>query len=133
MGKEGVDAYDPHLVAYVWRNYLHLFSPAERQAESALIGEGKIGAYVTRGDAPAAYADVIRETFGSIEAPETKVLLSDGVDVFYRRACERVLRDHSTSIVINRCPNCGQVVISPESLQCLSCHYDWHPNRKSIE
>ena len=127
------DAYDPALVAYLWRNYGHLFSLAERRAAYALVGEGKIAAYVTRGGAPVEYADELREAFGSIEAPETKALLADGVDVFYRRAAERVLRDHSASVIINRCPRCGRIVVSPGARQCLWCHYSWHLNTTTIE
>src|SRR6266850_1322304 len=125
MPEEYVDAYEEVLVGYLWRNYPHLFSLAERQVARALIGEHKIAAYCVPGRAPAEYADLIREMMGSIEAPETKALLADGVDVFYRRACERVLRDHGASIAINRCPSCGCIVVSPESRQCLWCHYDW--------
>ena len=112
------DAYDPALVDYLWRNYGHLFSLAERRAAYAMVGEGKIAAYA----APVEYANELRGVFGSIEAPETKALLADGVDVFYRRAAERVLRDHSASIIINRCPSCGGIVVSPAARQCLGCH-----------
>ena len=128
MAKQYVDAYVEAGVffRYLWRNYPHLFSLAEQKAVLALIGEGKIAVYCVPGGAPAEYADLIRETWGSVEAPETKALLADGVDEFSRRACERALRDHSASIVINRCPRCACIVVSPESRQCLWCHHDWH-------
>jgi hypothetical protein len=86
------DAFDTALVAYLWRNYGHFFSLAERRAAYALVGEGRIAAYVTRGGAPVEYADELREVFGSIEAPETKALLADGVDLFYRRDRRRGAR-----------------------------------------
>jgi hypothetical protein len=127
MARPRVDAYDAVLVAYLWRNYTHLFSLAECRAHGALFGERRIAAHcATGGEATDEYATHIRQMCGSIEAPETKALLADGVDAFYRRACERILRDHGASIVINRCPACGSIVVSPGARQCLWCHYDWH-------
>ena len=128
MAKQYVDAYVEAgvLVGYLWRNYGHLFSDDEHRAVRAMMGEAKISHYCKAGRAPAEYADLIREMMGSIEAPETKALLADGVDEFYRRGCERVLRDHSASIIINRCPRCACIVVSPKSRQCLWCHHDWH-------
>lgn len=39
---------------------------------------------------------------------------------------DRLLRDHADQIVVNRCPRCTKIVVSPGARQCLWCGHDWH-------
>jgi hypothetical protein len=126
MAREYVEA--DALVDYLWRSYSRLFSDAECAAVRAMIGESKISYVREGGSGPALdwYVKRIHEGFGSIGAPETQALLAHGVNEFWRRACERVLREHGDSIIINPCPRCACIVATPGARQCLWCHHDWH-------
>jgi hypothetical protein len=53
-------------------------------------------------------------------------LIGDGVDVFHRRAAQRVLREHGKTVFLNRCPRCNRLVRTPRAKQCLWCGHDWH-------
>jgi|SRR5918996_3906006 hypothetical protein len=120
------------IVAYLWKSYGHLFSDNERAAIWAMIGEGKtshvrdVGA---TGKVLTEYVKMVHEGFGSIDTPETQALLANGISAFWRRACDRVLREHGDSIIINRCSRCARIVATPGARQCLWCHYDWHESR----
>jgi hypothetical protein len=116
------------LVDYLWKSYSRLFSDTEYAAVRAMIGESKTAPLRERGSGPALdwYVDMIHESFGSIDSPDTQALLADGVNEFWRRACERLLREHGDSIIINRCPRCARIVATPGARQCLWCHHDWH-------
>jgi hypothetical protein len=120
------------LVAYLWKNYSHLFLYEEQRAVSAMIGEGKISHLRdvgATGQVPTWYVATIHKGFGSIDAPETQALLANGINEFWRRACDRVIREYGDSIIINRCPRCSRIVATPGARQCLWYHYDWHDSQ----
>jgi hypothetical protein len=52
--------------------------------------------------------------------------LADGVEVFRRRVCRRVLAERGAEVFVNRCPTCRRVVRTPQARQCLWCGFDWH-------
>jgi hypothetical protein len=44
----------------------------------------------------------------------------------WRRAGERLLREHCDSIFINRCPRCSRIAKTPLAQQCTWRRHDWH-------
>ena len=117
------------LPRYLLRNYRQLFTEDECRAIRVYIQALKASGSSEEWEE--VFANHV-ETLAESEAPATRALLAAGHDEFWRRASERVLRDHGPSIVINRCPRCSCMVVSPGARQCLWCHYDWHPDRSTL-
>ena len=58
--------------------------------------------------------------------PEVLALLADGDESFYVRVRDRILREHSSEVFLNRCPKCGALARTPRAKQCRACFYSWH-------
>jgi hypothetical protein len=108
------------LAQYVLGNYPGLMTPDEATAYKNLIYEVKAqraeGSYV---------AEMIRKNWISKE-PAVRALLREGPEAFYRRTCERILREHGNEVSLNRCPQCNRLARTPASRQCFACGHDWH-------
>lgn len=109
------------LTQYVWNNYQHLFSRLERLGVKAVLAEDKANI----ASSPK-MAEMLRNKWGAENDPGVVAALSDGVDIFRERVRDRVLREHTDHVFINRCSNCKRVVRTPRAKQCLWCSHSWH-------
>ena len=125
MAENYLGNYDESMVLPrdLLKNYVQFFTADEGPAIRIYIRALKASG--SSEDSAQAFVDHV-ERLAESEPPETRALLTAGHDEFWRRASERVLRDHGASLVINRCPRCSCIVASPGARQCLWCHYDWH-------
>ena len=55
----------------------------------------------------------------------TKALKEDPV-AFLQEIRDRIIKDHDSDIIINRCPRCNGLVATPKAKQCKHCGHDWH-------
>jgi hypothetical protein len=104
------------LTRYVFQHYEHLLTPAEKKAH---FGMGLFGVNGSFGPVAQSLASVSEET-------EVRELAALGDVAFRRRVVERVLREHATDVVLNRCPRCGGLCRTPRARQCFRCKHDWH-------
>lgn len=115
------------LTCYIWDFYGGLMTPFEQRVGLAHLAEAKAAIGHT------AFAEFILRRHGIAGDPEAAAALADGVEVFRRRVCRRVLAEHGAEMFINRCPGCGRVVRTPKARQCFWCGACWHdagvPNR----
>ncbi|MHC5541289.1 DUF6794 domain-containing protein [Singulisphaera rosea] len=58
--------------------------------------------------------------------PALRERVGRGLRALYEELVERMLREHSAEIIINRCPSCKQVCRTPKARQCWECGHDWH-------
>ena len=71
------------------------------------------------------------ERYGPVTDQEIADALADGRDSLRIRTRDRLLREYSDTIVINRCPQCKRIVRSPMSKQCQWCKHKWHGTKGS--
>jgi hypothetical protein len=109
------------LTTYIWNHYSNFFTPVEAKAGWAVHAQAK--ARIGSPDV----AEFIWKRHKLADYPEVMEALADGVEVFRRRAAQRVLRDHGFELFVNRCVRCNRVVRTPKAQQCLWCGHDWHP------
>jgi len=105
---------DTALTDYVWFNYSRLMTGAEVWGHKAAASPNP--------ELNASYA----RYFGKEAWAQMVEAYKDGRDVFRRRVRDRVLREHSQTVKINRCPNCNCILKTPQARQCLWCGADWH-------
>ena len=104
------------LTAYVFKAYRHLLTPEEWETYQTLLVDSK--------DTANARA-LLAKVWHGRESELAKVLEQDP-DKYFASVKDRILRDHSGEIVINRCSKCGALAQTPQARQCLRCGYDWH-------
>src|SRR4051812_5086621 len=95
------------IASYVWQFYRNLFTAAENRAYWPYIWERM---KVEKG------RDVVEYEWKAnrvAEDAEVMALIADGVEVFYHRAAQRVLREHGDKVFLNRCPRCNRLVRTP--------------------
>jgi ribosomal protein L32 len=107
------------LTDYIWHNYQHLMTGAEKLALKVVLGDQKAAS-----SSLTAMKEAIRQHCGSSE-PEVVPLLSSGPDAFRRGVRDRLLHEHVNQISLNRCPNCGRIPRTPEARQCPWCFHSW--------
>ncbi len=112
------------LFLYVWRNCQHLLTDFERRVDTA--GMVRLKAEHSRSTGHDAFAEMLLKRSGAIGDPEVESALRDGLDAFRRRVGSRLLADPRCQALINRCPRCRRVVVTPKARQCLWCKHDWH-------
>ncbi len=110
---------DQVLTDYIWHNYQHLMTGAEKLALKVVVGEQKAVS-----SSSTAMKEAIRQRFQSSE-PEVVSLLSSGPDAFRRGVRDRLLRLHANDISLNRCPKCGRIPRTPAARQCPWCFHSW--------
>jgi hypothetical protein len=54
------------------------------------------------------------------------IVRSNGLLPFLAAARDRLLTDHRSEIVMNRCPRCNRLCRTPKARQCFLCGHDWH-------
>src|SRR5262245_4083629 len=86
----------PSLANYIRANHWHLMTDAERLVDGKLILVKRVTA------------------------------CSADMEALLDRVAERVLREHSTDVFLNRCPQSDALGRTPRARLCPECHYSWH-------
>ena len=103
---------------YVIEHYIELLTPDELAALRAF----RINAKSESIDSPE-HKKLLKRW-----APETeksRQLMANGVVAFYDTTRDRVLAEHSDTVVLNRCPECGALARTPAARQCPKCIHRW--------
>jgi hypothetical protein len=111
------------LTRYVWCHCRHLMTDVERRADLAGMAASKADAAEQGGHY--SLAGVMRERWGRAGDAEVREALADGYAAFRLRVADRLLWDARVQAMINRCPECGRVVRTPQARQCLWCNHVW--------
>jgi hypothetical protein len=109
---------------YVWDYYQHLMTDLERRVGVAISARVKAAA-----SSSPAIAHALNERWGCAGDLEVEAALSEGPEAFRRRVSRRVLAEHNSVVVVNRCPKCRRVLRTPQARQCFWCGHDWHAVR----
>ena len=104
---------DRELTSYVWRNYRNLITPLESLADKTIQSEIKAQ------HASPKMASMLRHRWGCQNDPAVVAVLEDGPEAFRDRVRDRLLRDCTDQIILNRCPQCSRLVATPQAKQCL--------------
>jgi len=59
------------------------------------------------------------------ETPESRAKMENGMAFLYDAIRDRVLQDHGTEVIINRCPHCNALTRTPRARQCPECFERW--------
>jgi hypothetical protein len=108
------------LTRYIWGHYQSLMTDFERRVGVA------ISARLKAAPSSPTMARVLNERWGCAGDPAVEAALAEGPEAYRKRVCRRVLAEHGAEVFINRCPNCGRVVRTPQARQCFWCGHDWH-------
>lgn len=121
--KEVPSNYDEEtqLTKYVWDHFPHLRSQFEHRVALAIFAKEK------EAFGHEAVAKLMEKRHSLANDSEVQLALSEGMEAFRRRVCQRIIREYSGDIFINRCPSCMRIVRTPEAKQCFWCGFDWHP------
>ena len=66
------------------------------------------------------------EGYKPADAQLTKRFKEENPVRVLREISDRIIRDHGSDIIINRCPKCERLVATPRAKQCKTCGHDWH-------
>lgn len=113
------------LAHYLFHNYCSLMTTAETLAYKTLMAERKAEHASSEG-----MKQHLRRRFGSSE-PEVIALLDCGAREFLIVTRDRILRDHSKDVFLNRCPKCHALARTPKACLCPSCGHTWYERRNS--
>jgi hypothetical protein len=105
-----------HLTWYVINYFGSLMTRAESLAYRTYLAREKAKAH----SSPDLFDDMMTSD------PVALSLMSDDIETFMHRVRDRILRDHPDHVVLNRCPKCGGLAMTPKAQQCRWCHHDWH-------
>jgi hypothetical protein len=111
---------DLALTDYVWWNYYHLMSDLEKKAELAIAIRSKIA-----WNKDPETLRKLHEEYRWVYEPDVEDALRDGHLAFRLRARERLLKERSDAVKVNRCPACNRIVQTPRERLCLWCGHDW--------
>ncbi len=113
---------DAELDRYVLAYYPNLMTRLESLGQKAAFSEEKADG------ASESMARKLREKWGHQNDPEVVAALSQGTDTFRRRVRERILRENSDEVFLNKCAKCEKLVKTPRAKLCLWCGHSWHEN-----
>lgn len=118
-----MDEYDEdrELTRYVWDHYQRLMTEFECCVGRAIIGRAKAAASESE-----QMAEALNRVWGAVNDSEVEAALAEGPEEFRRRVRDRLLSECAADVFVNRCPNCGRVVRTPQARQCFWCGFDWH-------
>ncbi len=105
----------------VLRYHPHLLTEFERKAIVAFDARWRIAL----AHDPEVMQHQLRQA-GVFDTPGLGAVMSRGYETFCRDIAARVLLEHATDLVLNRCPRCDRIVRTPKARQCLWCFHDWH-------
>jgi hypothetical protein len=111
------------LTGYIWKNFRDLMTADEELAARAFTVEGKLEPFRSAARVPTSLARERKKYQGSSFVDQA---LKAGMNQFQRDFRDRILKETPEGFMINRCPSCQRVVVSPYSKQCLWCGHDWH-------
>jgi hypothetical protein len=109
----------PELIDYIISHYTHLFSKKVKFAYKHHHVQLK------HQEADPMIRNAILRHWGTNDK-ESLMLLDNGYDNFKRIVAERIMKEQSNEIIINKCPNCGELARTPFAKQCRHCGFDWH-------
>jgi hypothetical protein len=109
------------LTRYVWDHYQRFLTEFEWRVGRAIIGRAKAAA-----SRSPQMAEALNRLWGAVDGPEVQAALADGPETFRQRVRDRLLSEYAGQVFINRCPNCGRIVRTPQARQCFWCGFDWH-------
>jgi len=113
---------ESELWKYIGRWYNHLFTEDERFGPTAQ----RLRELVPDASPSDIKAILTERHGGKGESLPVVRQLQHEVDKLTRRTMDRICREHTDELFINRCPECGRIVVSPTAKQCLWCGNDWH-------
>jgi len=113
---------------YVVIYHQQFMNPKEWLAWGRLIASSKAASWQSDASLSEELRGAIVDSYSeSISTdPEVLSLASGGWEAFLERTAARMLRDHGAEIYLNRCPQCGEVTVTPKAKQCRYCRHDWH-------
>jgi len=108
------------LTKYICNHYQHLMTDFERKTidviSKRMKAEAATSEEITR---------MTLEKWGSMDDVEVNEALVNGYQAYQQRVRDRVLKDHTKDVFINRCPQCNRIVRTPEAKLCLWCGHSW--------
>jgi len=123
------------LSGYILRHYPYLLTSVEHWALDKLRADMHARAFgfetyelqqlYQRDVTIEGFSDEILNRLYRHRDPRVAKLLFKGTAPFFRRARERVLREHADEIVLNHCPDCDALAVSPASRCCQHCGCRW--------
>jgi len=125
MNGEYEEGYE--LRRYVWRNYKHALTEREKALHHASILELK-----ARRAPSESSAHNLRNMQGYFFDADVAAIAESGLGAFVQQCCDRLLRDYSDRIHINRCERCNRIVASPIACACLWCGHHWYERRPEM-
>jgi hypothetical protein len=121
------------LTAYIFKHYRHLLNAEETALERLRIARGKaLGAQARHPEA--AFPErgqelerLFRVNSLAEQHPDLyRRLHSSTVAAEMASARDRVMRDFADQIVLNKCPKCGSLCLTPHAKACVDCGHTWH-------
>ncbi|GAB5404416.1 MAG: hypothetical protein Aurels2KO_26470 [Aureliella sp.] len=112
---------DDELTRYVLDHYRGLLAEQERDIVSAF--NLKLKAVYAQNPA---ISRKLRSARGLVELPHVKAAIDLGYTAARLQIRERVLADHSDTVVLNRCPVCDALCRTPLAKMCPACGHSWH-------
>jgi hypothetical protein len=121
----------PSLVDYVWRNYRHLID-----AETHYLS--KLRALLFRGEASGSiWTELNAQDRPYLEWPRHALQREvSRLEVDERESIAlAVLEKYPAEVILNRCPDCAALTVSPVSERCIACGHTWYgtnPHRPTL-
>jgi|SRR3712207_1156882 len=107
------------LINYLFRNYKGLLTQEEKAAYQFIVRKN-IASKTMSVDMQALF----RGSWAS-NNPRVLELLSKGTEEFFKKVCDRILREHSDAVYLNLCPKCNSLARTPKATQCPKCLFSW--------
>ena len=111
------------LTHYIFHNYSGLMTTAETLAYKVLMSEWK-GTH----SSSEVLKRHLRSRYGASE-PSVVRLLSQGAEIFLIVTRDRILRERTSEVFLNRCPKCNALARTPQACLCLACGHTWYEQR----
>ena len=120
---------DP-LSSYVLRHYAYFMTTSEHWAMDKLRADWHAMAYgfdsfelqqlYYRDHITDGHSEQVLKRLYRHRDPSVLRHLADGVEIFFLRARQRILREHADEIVLKHCPGCSSLVVSPDDYCCMA-------------
>ncbi len=65
------------------------------------------------------------EKWGEIDDIKVNEALANGYEAYRRQVRDRLLKEHTNEVFINRCSQCNRIVRTPKAKLCLWCGHSW--------
>lgn len=112
-------AYDEEteLTRYVYEQFRHL-----RNEQEVSLAE----VFAVQCKNPHIQSKTFERLGISPDDPIVRSTVRDGIDRFREKVRKRILKEHASELLLNRCSACSKIVATPKARQCLWCGFDWH-------